>query len=138
PAGGGPGGQPDSATPPAVPPVPPPVPPPAVSEADLVAAVEAYGKRHWPDDDAPEHDVGAVLRIVPFRRLWLALLGASFGDWLGLLATAALAKNLASGSYSAENFAIAGVFILRLLPAVLLGPLAGAVADRLDRRWTLV
>src|ERR687883_433002 len=68
----------------------------------------------------------------------LSLGGSSFGDGLGLLATAALAKNLASGSYTAENFAIAGVFILRLLPAVLLGPLAGAVADRLDRRWTLV
>src|SRR3954453_23301083 len=104
----------------------------------MVAGVEAYGKRHWPDEAAPEHDVGAVLRIKPFRKLWLALLGSSFGDWLGLLATAPPAKHLASGSYTAENFAIAGVFILRLLPAVLLGPLAGAVADRLDRRWTLV
>jgi dTMP kinase len=98
----------------------------------------AYAARNWPDDPAPEHDVAAVLRIKPFRRLWLALGGSSFGDWLGLLATAALAKNLASGSYTAENFAIAGVFLLRLLPAVLLGPLAGAFADRLDRRWTLV
>ena len=106
--------------------------------ADPEAEVARYAREHWPDDDAPEHDVGAVLRIVPFRRLWLALAGSSFGDWLGLLATAALAKNLASGSYTAENFAIAGVFILRLAPAVLLGPLAGAVADRLDRRWTLV
>jgi dTMP kinase len=82
--------------------------------------------------------VHAVLRITPFRRLWMALGLSSFGDWLGLLATAAMAKNLASNSYTAENFAIAGVFILRLAPAVLLGPLAGAVADRLDRRWTLV
>ena len=105
---------------------------------DAEAEVAAYARRNWPDDDAPEHDVPAVLRIVPFRRLWLALAGSSFGDWLGLLATAALAKNLASGSYTAENFAIAGVFILRLAPAVLLGPLAGAFADRLDRRWTLV
>jgi dTMP kinase len=105
---------------------------------DAEAQVAAYARRHWPDDPSPEHDVAAVLRIVPFRRLWLALGGSSFGDWLGLLATAALAKNLASGSYTAENFAIAGVFILRLAPAVLLGPLAGAFADRLDRRWTLV
>ncbi len=92
-----------------------------------------------PDGDtAPDHDVRALLRITPFRRLWLALGLSSFGDWLGLLATAALAKNLASGSYTSENFAIAGVFILRLAPAVVLGPLAGAFADRLDRRWTLV
>ena len=92
-----------------------------------------------PDDDpAPDHDVRALMRIIPFRRLWLALGLSSFGDWLGLLATAALASQLAGHSYTAENFAIAGVFILRLAPAVVLGPLAGAFADRLDRRWTLV
>lgn len=91
-----------------------------------------------PGAQVPDHDVAAVLRIQPFRRLWMALGLSSFGDWLGLLATAAMAKTLTSGSYTAENFAIAGVFILRLAPAVLLGPLAGALADKLDRRWTLV
>jgi len=89
-------------------------------------------------DPAPDHDIAAVLRIVNFRRLWLALGLSSFGDWLGLLATAALARQLAAGSYTAENFAIAGVFIVRLLPAVLLGPLAGVLADRFDRKWNLV
>jgi len=114
------------------------VPAPSGTAPGREDTAAAYAARNWPDDPAPEHDVAAVLRITPFRRLWLALGGSSFGDWLGLLATAALAKNLAGGSYTAENFAIAGVFILRLAPAVLLGPFAGAVADRLDRRWTLV
>uniref|UniRef100_UPI00404A6359 dTMP kinase n=1 Tax=Candidatus Planktophila sp. TaxID=2175601 RepID=UPI00404A6359 len=36
------------------------------------------------------------------------------------------------------NFAIAGVFIARLLPAVFLGPIAGVIADRLDRRKLMV
>ncbi len=59
---------------------------------------------------------------------------SSFGDWLGLLATTALALELAGGNYKKANFAIAGVFIVRLLPAVLLGPIAGVIADRFDRR----
>jgi dTMP kinase len=85
-----------------------------------------------------DHDVGAVLRVTPFRRLWLALGLSSFGDWLGLLATASMATQLGGTSYAKANLAVAGVFILRLLPAVLLGPLAGALADRLNRKWTMV
>jgi dTMP kinase len=63
---------------------------------------------------------------------------SSFGDWLGLLATTALAQQLAGGNYSKANFAIAGVFIVRLLPAVLLGPIAGVFADRFDRRRLMI
>ncbi len=60
------------------------------------------------------------------------------GDWLGLLASTALAQQLAGGDYAKANFAIAGVFIVRLIPAVLLGPLAGVLADRFDRRKLMV
>jgi dTMP kinase len=59
---------------------------------------------------------------------------SSLGDWLGLLATTAMAQQLSGGSYATANFAIAGVFIARLLPAVFLGPIAGVIADRFDRR----
>ena len=62
----------------------------------------------------------------------------SLGDWLGLLATTALAQQLSGGDYATANFAIAGVFIARLLPAVFLGPIAGVIADRLDRRILMV
>src|SRR4051812_28046295 len=48
-----------------------------------------------------------------------------------------MANQLADG-YAARNYAIAGVLFFRVLPAVVIGPLAGYVADRLDRKTTLV
>ncbi len=77
-----------------------------------------------------------VLSIKPFRRLWIALSLSSFGDWLSILALTALAGSLTKGS--AENYAIGGVLVVKLLPALMFGPLAGAVADRFDRRITMV
>lgn len=62
---------------------------------------------------------------------------SSFGDWLGFLATTALAAQLVDG-FSNQAYATGGVLVFRLLPAVLLGPLAGAFADRFDRRRTMV
>ena len=80
----------------------------------------------------------SVLAIPAFRKLWRAMAFSSFGDWLGLLASTALAQQLAGGDYAKANFAIAGVFIVRLLPAVILGPIAGVIADRFDRRKLMV
>jgi dTMP kinase len=78
-----------------------------------------------------------VLRTKPFRRLWYATALSSLGDWLGLLATTALATSLAHG-YQAQNYALGGVLVVKLLPAIVLGPLAGAFADRFDRRRTMI
>jgi len=80
----------------------------------------------------------SVLAIPAFRKLWNSMVFSSLGDWLGLLATTALAQQLSGGSYATANFAIAGVFIARLLPAVFLGPIAGVLADRFDRRRLMV
>ena len=79
-----------------------------------------------------------VLRIAPFRRLWMALSLSSLGDWLGLLAITAMAAELTTNSSADQNYAVASVFILRLIPAVLFAPIAGVVADRLDRKVTMV
>jgi dTMP kinase len=92
-----------------------------------------------PTPAAPAQDqTRSVLAIPAFRKLWNSMVFSSFGDWLGLLATTALAAQLSGGSYATANFAIAGVFIARLLPAVFLGPIAGVIADRFDRRKLMV
>ena len=101
-----------------------------------MSSTRAFEAKHG---DAPDHDVRGVLAIRPFRQLWLSLGLSSFGDWLGLLAVTAFAASLGGQSgYAAANLAVAGVLTLRLAPAILFGPLAAALADRLDRKVTMV
>ena len=88
-----------------------------------------------------------MLSIKPFRRLWVALSLSSLGDWLSILALTALAAELTgkhtagestAGAMATQSAAIGGVWLATLLPALLLGPVAGAIADRLDRRMTMI
>jgi dTMP kinase len=81
---------------------------------------------------------GSVLSIRPFRRLWIATSLSSLGDWLSLVALASLASALAGSGAAAQYSAVGGVWLSSLLPALILGPLAGAVADRLDRRLNMI
>lgn len=84
-----------------------------------------------------EREVRNVLAIKGFRRLWISLSLSSLGDWLGFLAITALASQLVS-SYSEKLYAVGAVLFVRLLPALLIGPIAGAWADRFNRRTTMV
>ena len=79
----------------------------------------------------------SVLRRRGFRRLWLVLAAASFGDWIGLLATGLFASAQFENT-AAQGAAFGGTIAVRLLPALLLGPIAGVLADRWDRRYTMV
>ncbi len=80
-----------------------------------------------------------ALSIRPFRRLWIALSLSSLGDWLSILALTTLAFDL-TGRHgaAAQGAAVGGVWLTSLFPALVLGPLAGAVADRFDRRMNMI
>ena len=85
------------------------------------------------------NSVAVLLRIPVFRRLWAAIAISSLGDWLGLLATTALAAYLTKDSSNlAQGAAVSGVLLTRLLPDLILGPIAGALVDRFDRRKVAV
>ncbi len=79
-----------------------------------------------------------VLSIKPFRRLWIALSLSSLGDWLSIVALTALAPSLTTGGTVAKSSAVGGVWLATLLPALLFGPVAGVLADRMDRRTMMV
>jgi dTMP kinase len=79
----------------------------------------------------------SVFRVRGFRRLWVVLGVASLGDWIGLLATALFASSQVE-SNAAKGAAFGGTIAVRLLPALVLGPIAGVLADRFDRRYTMV
>lgn len=79
-----------------------------------------------------------MLSIKPFRRLWIATSLSSLGDWLSLVALSTLATTLVGQGYSAQGAAVGGVWLSSLLPALVFGPVAGAVADRLDRRLNMI
>ena len=77
-----------------------------------------------------------VLRT-PFRNLFYANLTSSLGDWVGVVAILALTQQIL-GTTRATAFAMAGVMVARVVPTMLLGPVAGVFVDRWDRRRVLI
>lgn len=70
-----------------------------------------------------------------FFRLWLAQVVSSLGDWLGFLAITLVAVRVGEGS---EGAAVGLVMTARIVPGFFLGPVAGVLVDRLDRKKVMV
>jgi len=68
-----------------------------------------------------------------FRRLWLAQIVSEIGDWFYSLAIYTLLLQLTG---RAESVALA--LVLQVLPQTFIGPLAGAVNDRISRRRVMI
>jgi MFS family permease len=74
-----------------------------------------------------------ALRIRDFRFLWTAGLVSSFGSWLLVLAVPAHVF-LVTKSITATGYTLAAEYA----PLLLLGPVAGALTDRWDRRRVMI
>lgn len=79
-------------------------------------------------------DYLSFLRLRPaFRSLWLAQVISLTGDWFNTIASVIIVNR-----YASSGLAVGGLFLARASPPFLLGPIAGVIADRFDRRNVLI
>lgn len=78
-----------------------------------------------------------LLKNNRFKQLFWAMLTSSLGDWIGFFAILALTESVLGGDREAA-FGVAGVLVARVLPALLLGTVAGVLTDRWDRRKVMI
>jgi len=69
-----------------------------------------------------------------FRRLWISQFVSGLGDWLVIGFLMPLVTALSGGS----SFAVAGIMIAKIIPALLFSSVIGAMVDRFDRRRTMI
>lgn len=69
-----------------------------------------------------------------FRRLWLSQFVSGVGDWLVIGFLMPLVSSLSGDS----SFAVAGIMIAKIIPALFLSSVTGALVDRVDRRRLMI
>ncbi|MFA9432528.1 dTMP kinase [Egicoccus sp. AB-alg2] len=79
----------------------------------------------------------ALLRNKDFRNLSVSTFASALGDWIGFLAILALTEDIL-GQTRAAAFAVSAVMAARVLPSMLLGPVAGVFVDRWDRKRLMI
>ena len=68
-----------------------------------------------------------------YRLLWLGQIVSQLGDWFNSVAVYALLLELTGNATS-----VALMIIVQFLPMAVIGPLAGVVVDRVNRRRLLL
>jgi MFS family permease len=71
-----------------------------------------------------------------FRRLWLGQVISEIGDWLNNIAVLAMTIQFAGNGN--VGLAVSIYAVARHVPLFLFGPIAGVVADRMDRRRLMI
>lgn len=87
--------------------------------------------------EAVEVSRGAYRRLAanrPFRRLWVSQFVSGVGDWLVIGFLMPLVTALSGGS----SFAVAGIMIAKIIPALVFSSVIGVLVDRFDRRRTMI
>lgn len=79
----------------------------------------------------------ALLANRNYRFWFYAALITSLGDWAGLFALQTFVVGVAESS-RVELFSLGGIMMARLVPSLLIGPVAGVLADRYPRRRLMV
>ena len=75
-----------------------------------------------------------LLANARFRRLWYAQFVSGIGDWLVIGLLMPLVFTLSGGS----SFAVAGILIAKIIPALVLSSFTGALVDHFDRRKVMI
>jgi dTMP kinase len=98
-------------------------------------AIQAPGERpelHVLPASGQDASYLTLLKNRSFRRLFLAQCVSSLGDWVGVIAIAVFADHIQGAT------GVGLVMTARVLPGFVVGPLAGVLADRFDRKRLMV
>lgn len=108
------------------------------AEDPTLPLTASAGPAATPSQHEPPSTDASTIRLFnspAFFRLWTAQVVSSLGDWLGFVAVTAIAARIGGKSPEA---AISLVLSARLVPGFFLGPIAGVLVDRWDRRRVMV
>jgi dTMP kinase len=89
------------------------------------------------EPDKPDVSSGAYRRLFAnsnFRKLWYGQFVSGIGDWLVIGFLMPLVTKMSGGS----SFAVAGILIAKIIPALVFSSFIGVMVDRFDRRKVMI